>query len=108
MEIIHIPVMREEVLEALQIKSSGIYVDATLGLGGHSEGILQRAEGCTLIGIDRDEKAIGIASERLKGYQNVHLMKDRFSNMKEVVNSLGYEKVDGIRIRREAVKGFRA
>ena len=96
MEIIHVPVMREEVLEALELKSSGIYVDATLGLGGHSEGILQRAAGCTLIGIDRDEKAIGIAAERLKGFQNVHLIKDRFSNMKEVVNSLGYEKVNGI------------
>ena len=83
-------------MEALQITSSGIYVDATLGLGGHSEGILQRAAGCTLIGIDRDEKAIEIARERLKGYQKVHLMKNRFSNMKEVVNSLGYEKVNGI------------
>ena len=96
MDIVHIPVMREEVLEALELKSTGIYVDATLGLGGHSEGILQRAAGCTLIGIDRDEKAIGIAAERLKGYQNVHLIKDRFSNMKEAVNSLGYEKVNGI------------
>ena len=83
-------------MEALELKSSGIYVDATLGLGGHSEGILQRAAGCTLIGIDRDEKAIRIATERLKGFQNVHLIKDRFSNMKEVVNSLGYEKVNGI------------
>ena len=96
MEIIHVPVMREEVLEALELKSSGTYVDATLGLGGHAEGILQRTEGCTLIGIDRDENAIEIARERLKGYQNVHLMKDRFSNMKEVVNSLGYERVNGI------------
>ncbi len=96
MEIIHIPVMREEVLEALDLKSAGTYVDATLGLGGHAIGILQRAEGCTLIVIERDENSISIARERLKGYQNVHLIKDRFSNMKEVVHSLGYERVNGV------------
>lgn len=96
MEISHIPVMREEVLEALELKSSGIYVDATLGLGGHAAGILQRTKGCTLIGIDRDESAIRIAKERLKGYQKVYFVKEKFSNLKEVVNKLGYEKVDGI------------
>jgi 16S rRNA (cytosine1402-N4)-methyltransferase len=96
MEIIHVPVMREEVLDALELKSAGTYVDATLGLGGHAVGILQRAEGCTLIGIDRDETAIRIAKERLKGYQKVYFVKEKFSNLKEVVNNLGYEKVDGI------------
>ena len=96
MEITHVPVMREEVLEALELKDSGIYVDATLGLGGHAVGILQRAEGCTLIGIDRDESAIRIARERLKGHQKVYFVKDKFSNLKEIVNNLGYEKVDGI------------
>ena len=72
MEIIHIPVMREEVLEALKIRNSGIYVDATLGLGGHAEGILQQAGGCTLIGIDRDDRAMSIAKERLSSYPNVY------------------------------------
>lgn len=96
MAIIHVPVMREEVLGALELKSSGIYIDATLGLGGHAKGILQRAGGCTLIGIDRDENAIEIARERLKSYQKVHLIKNKFSNMKDVVNNLGYEKVNGI------------
>ena len=96
MEIIHVPVMREEVLEALKIKSSGIYVDATLGPGGHSEGILQYADTCTLIGIDQDDRALAIAGERLAGYRNVHLIKDNFSNMKEVVHGLGYGRVDGI------------
>ena len=96
MEIIHVPVMRDEVLDALELKDSGIYVDATLGLGGHAVGILQRAEGCTLIGIDRDESAIRIAKERLKGYQKVYFVKERFSNLKDVVNDLGYEKVNGI------------
>ncbi|MDH4028522.1 MAG: 16S rRNA (cytosine(1402)-N(4))-methyltransferase RsmH [Nitrospirota bacterium] len=96
MDIVHLPVMLGEILEMLNLKNEGIYVDATLGLGGHSEGILQRAEGCTLIGIDRDEEAIGMAAERLKAYQNVRLVKDVFSNMKKAVNGLGYEKVDGI------------
>ncbi len=83
-------------MEALNLKDTGIYVDATLGLGGHAEGIKQRAEGCTLIGIDRDEAAIESARDRLKDFKNIHLIKDSFSNMKEVVNGLGYKAVDGI------------
>lgn len=96
MDIIHVPVMREEVLEALEIKRAGIYVDATLGLGGHSEGILRHDDTCTIIGIDRDDSALAIAKERLSGYGNVHLVRDDFSNMKEVVHDLGYDGVDGI------------
>ncbi|MEW6599622.1 MAG: 16S rRNA (cytosine(1402)-N(4))-methyltransferase RsmH [Nitrospirota bacterium] len=96
MEIIHVPVMREEVLEALKVKESGVYVDATIGLGGHAEGIMQRAGGCTLIGIDRDDKAIEIAGRRLRDYKKVHLVQDSFSNMAAVVKALGYGKVNGI------------
>jgi len=96
MEIIHVPVMREEVIEALKIDNSGIYVDATIGLGGHAEGIMQRAGGCTLIGIDRDDKAIEIAGRRLRDYKTVHLVQDSFSNMGNVVKDLGYNKVNGI------------
>ncbi len=96
MKIVHIPVMREEVLEALKIKNSGIYVDATVGLGGHAEDILQRAKGCILIGMDRDEKAVEIAKERLKDYKNTHIVRESFSNIKSVVNGFGYNKVNGI------------
>lgn len=96
MEIIHIPVMREEILETLRIKSTGVYIDATIGLGGHAEGILQKAKGCTLIGIDKDDEAIDIARGRLKDYSNVYFIRDKFSNIKAVVNTLGYNKVDGI------------
>jgi 16S rRNA (cytosine1402-N4)-methyltransferase len=96
MEIVHIPVMLEEVLEALKIMNTGLYVDATVGLGGHAEGILRRAEDCTLIGMDRDEKAIKITRERLKDYRKVHLVSDSFSNIKKAVNNLGYSKVNGI------------
>jgi 16S rRNA (cytosine1402-N4)-methyltransferase len=96
MGIVHIPVMLEEVLEALKIKDSGVYVDATLGLGGHAEGILQRAKKCIVIGIDRDNEVLKIAKERLKSYSNIHFIKDNFSNMQAIVNRLGYSRVDGI------------
>ncbi len=96
MEIVHVPAMREEVLEALKIESSGIYVDATVGLGGHAEGIMQRAGDCTLIGIDRDDKAIEIARERLRDYKTVHFVRDSFSNIGTAVRNLGYDKVTGI------------
>lgn len=87
--------MGQEILEALMVKSDGVYVDATIGLGGHTEGIMQKAEGCTVIGIDRDEEALAIAKERLRS-GNLHLVKERFSNMKSAVNALGYNEVDGI------------
>jgi 16S rRNA (cytosine1402-N4)-methyltransferase len=96
MEIVHVPVMREEVLDALKIENSGIYVDATVGLGGHAEGIMQRAAGCTLIGIDRDDQAIEIAGRRLTDYKTVHFIQDSFSNIGTVVRELGYNKVNGI------------
>ncbi len=96
MAIVHIPVMREEVLENLALKESGIYVDATLGLGGHAEGIIQNAGKCVLIGIDRDDEALTLAGARLKEYDNVHLIRDSFSNIKSVVKNLGYSEVDGI------------
>lgn len=87
--------MGQEISEALMVKIGGVYVDATIGLGGHAERILQKAEGCTVIGIDRDEEALEIAKERLKS-GNLHLVKERFSNMKSAVNALGYNEVDGI------------
>jgi len=96
MGIVHVPVMREEVLENLVLKESGIYVDATVGLGGHAEGILQNTPKCVLIGIDRDDEALKIAGERLGGYENVHFVRDSFSNIKSAVSSLGFNEVDGI------------
>jgi len=96
MEVVHVPVMQEEVLEALKIKDNGIYIDATVGLGGHSRNILNQAGGCTLIGIDRDDKALEIAGERLNGFENVHLVRESFSNIKSVAEGLGYDRVNGI------------
>ncbi len=96
MNIEHVPVLLREVVEMIRPKRDGIYVDATIGLGGHAEAILQHAGGCTLIGIDRDDMAIEASKSRLKEYRNTCFAKDRFSNMKTVVNSFGYERVNGI------------
>jgi len=87
--------MLQEVLEALKVKRAGVYIDGTVGLGGHAEGILKNMSGCTLIGMDHDDEALEIAEERLKGY-DIHLVKGRFSNMEDMVKSLGYKQVDGI------------
>ena len=95
MGVIHVPVMLAEVLEGLKLKDKGIYIDGTVGSGGHAEGILKNAGGCTLIGLDKDEDAIKMAGERLKGY-DVHLIKSAFSDMESVIKGLGYEEVDGI------------
>ena len=97
MEIVHIPVMGAEILEALRVENKGVYIDATIGLGGHAEMIFQKAGGCTLIGIDRDSKALEIAGERLKGC-NIHLVKEKYSNIRAVADGLGYRSVDGILI----------
>lgn len=96
MEVIHVPVLVEEVLVGLMIKKSGTYVDGTLGPGGHAEAILRKTGGdCTLIGIDRDSEAVGQAKKRLKNY-SVHFVRDNFSNMESVVRGLGYREVDGV------------
>jgi 16S rRNA (cytosine1402-N4)-methyltransferase len=84
-----------ETLEALALKDNGIYVDATIGEGGHALGILQRVPSCKLIGIDRDEEAIKAVQQRLQGY-DVHLFQEPFSKLKTIVQSLRIDAVDGI------------
>jgi 16S rRNA (cytosine1402-N4)-methyltransferase len=95
MEYTHIPVMLKEVLEMMKIKSTGVYIDGTVGLGGHAYGILRTCGKCTLIAIDRDERALDRARERLKGF-NVHFENDAFSHMDTVAERLGYTEIDGI------------
>jgi 16S rRNA (cytosine1402-N4)-methyltransferase len=97
MEKIHIPVMGEEILEALMVDSRGVYIDATIGLGGHAEMIFSKAGGCTLIGIDRDSEALEIAGKRLRD-RNLHLVQEKYSNIRTVADELGYVSVDGILI----------
>lgn len=96
MEFNHIPVLYESVIEGLDIKPDGIYVDGTLGGGGHSSGICKSLEGGTLIGIDRDTDALDAASKRLEEYKcEKHFVHSNYSEIKFVLNELGIEKIDG-------------
>jgi 16S rRNA (cytosine1402-N4)-methyltransferase len=97
MEFTHKPVLLDECIEGLNIKSNGIYVDGTLGLAGHSICILQRLKkDGKLIGIDRDKEALKKSGERLKDYNNKILVHGNHDDIRSLVNNLGIEKVDGI------------
>ncbi|GAB6118015.1 16S rRNA (cytosine(1402)-N(4))-methyltransferase RsmH [Thermoanaerobacter brockii subsp. lactiethylicus] len=96
MEYSHKSVLLKETIEYLNIKPEGIYVDGTLGGGGHSEEILKRLTTGKLIAIDRDLDAIKASKERLKNYKNVEYINDNFKNIKEILKSLNIDKVDGI------------
>ncbi|AEM79015.1 16S rRNA (cytosine(1402)-N(4))-methyltransferase RsmH [Thermoanaerobacter wiegelii] len=96
MEYSHKSVLLKETIEYLNIKPEGIYVDGTLGGGGHSEEILKRLPTGKLIAIDRDLDAIKASKERLKNYKNVEYINDNFKNIKEILKSLDIDKVDGI------------
>ena len=96
-EPIHISVLLEECIENLNIKPDGIYVDGTLGLGGHSEQILKRLTTGRLIGIDRDESAIRRTGERLKAYSDkMTLVHGNFCDVAQILDELGIDAVDGM------------
>ena len=93
----HYSVMLNECINNLNIKSDGIYVDGTLGLGGHSSEILKHLTTGHLYAFDGDEMAIDYAKERLsKINNNFTLIKSNFANMTEELKKYGIEKVDGI------------
>lgn len=95
----HTPVLLNECIEALDIKPDGIYVDCTLGGGGHSFYIAQKLENGCLIGIDQDKDAIEFATKRLEDFSDkVIIVNDNFSNIVEVLKELDIQKVDGILI----------
>lgn len=92
----HYTVMKNEAVEALECKDGLIYVDATLGGGGHSELILQKIKPSgQLISFDIDEDAICAASKRLKDYNNLTIVKDSYTNIKKVLHNLKIEKITG-------------
>ena len=94
----HKSVLLDETIEMLNIKPEGIYVDGTLGGGGHSYEICRRlGSGGRLIGIDQDEAAIHAGSERLKEFKDkVTVIRSNYSDMKRVLLEHGIERVDGI------------
>ena len=98
MEFKHYSVLLNETIDNLDIKPDGIYVDGTLGGGGHSLEICKRlGEKGRLIGIDQDQAAINAASERLADYKDkVTIIRSNYSNMKNVLEEIGINKVDGI------------
>ena len=84
----HIPVMLMESLENLKIKKNGVYVDGTLGLGGHSEIILQQIDSGLLIGIDRDKDSIALSKKRLSSNDNFKLFNDSYQNLNIILEEL--------------------
>jgi len=94
---IHIPVLLDEVIQYLRIKKNGIYVDCTLGGGGHSKELLKRIgfKG-KLVAIDRDETALTIARLELDKYKNVIFIHDNFRYLKNILKDHGITKCSGI------------
>lgn len=93
----HIPVMLHEVIDNLNIKSDGVYVDCTLGRAGHSSEILKRIPNGHLYGFDQDKVAIDESKEFLKDISNnFTLIHKNFVNLKEELGKLGVQSVDGI------------
>lgn len=98
MEFNHKSVLLDEVIDNLNIKENGIYVDGTLGGAGHGKVVCSRLgqEG-RFIGIDQDEDAIAVSTERLEPFgEKVSIVRSNYSDMVNVLHNLGIEKVDGI------------
>ncbi len=92
----HVPVLLQECLYFIKPKR-GIYLDATLGAGGHAKSILQASEETTLVGLDCDQQACEIAREVLKDFgKRAVLVNENFVNIKQVIEKLNIERLDGI------------
>lgn len=98
---IHIPVMKEEVIQGLAIRPGKIYIDGTIGAGGHAIEILKR--GGLVLGLDQDEEILEIALQEIKRQvaesvwkKNIRLVKGNFRNIARIAQANGYSKVNGI------------
>ena len=94
----HIPVLEKEVISFLDIKSNGIYIDGTCGLGGHSKAILKNLSSKgTLISMDIDREALAMCKISLKSnFENLYIKKNSYSNIPEILKEMGINKVSGI------------
>lgn len=95
-EFNHYTVMKKEAVDALECENGKIYIDCTLGGGGHSELILQRiSPDGRLIAFDIDDDAINYSKEKLKDYENLTVVKNSYTDIKKVLGNLGIEKITG-------------
>ena len=93
----HVPVLLEEVLRFLDPGRGGLFVDCTLGLGGHARALLERFPDTHLVGLDRDSEALAVAAERLADFgSRVRLIEGRFGDVAERLATLGIGKVSGV------------
>ena len=96
MKFEHIPVLAKETIENLNIKSNGVYVDLTLGKGGHSKLILEKLDqDGLLIGFDQDKEAIKAARENLSSFSNVKYINTNYENFEEELSLAGFNYIDG-------------
>lgn len=96
MEFKHYTVMKKEAVDALNCRDGLVYVDATLGGGGHSELILQKIQPSgKLISFDIDEDAVNYSKEKLKDYKNLTIVRDSYTNIKKVLQELKIDKITG-------------
>lgn len=97
MEFKHVPVLLDEVIENLNIKEDGIYIDLTVGGAGHSLEILKRLKSGKLICVDQDVDALEVSKQRLlKFSKNVFFYKSNFENFNEILDYFNIDKVDGV------------
>lgn len=96
MEFLHIPVLKNETIDLLNIKKDGVYFDGTLGGAGHSKAIQEKAQIKKLIGVDQDLEALDAAKKNLSNFDNVVYVNDNFRNIDSILDELGIDAVDGI------------
>jgi len=95
---LHVPVMVDEVLDCLQPKPDGVYVDGTLGLGGHGLAILEKSSPSgRLVGFEWDREAAALAAERLAGFkERVRIIRASYADLLQELEKIGVEGVDGL------------
>ncbi|MCI0155873.1 16S rRNA (cytosine(1402)-N(4))-methyltransferase RsmH [Leifsonia shinshuensis] len=97
---IHTPVLLERCIELLGpalAKPGAVFVDATLGMGGHSAGVLERFPDVVLVGLDRDPEALAIAGARLERFgDRVHLVHTVYDGIRDALDGLGFDRIDGV------------